>query len=97
MTCSSAPELWSGRCDSKATSRKVADQVPKVGELELKVKLLVDDAGKLGDLEKALSAKKAELASAKSALEASEAFLNAKDRDCSELSFELGLALAATA
>lgn len=62
---------------------------------KLKLKLLADDAAKVGDLQRQLSAREAELASTKSALEASEANLKPKVRECDKLRFGLGSALVA--
>lgn len=56
---------------------------------------LSDDAWKVGDLRKQLSAKVAEMASAKEVLKAKEATLKVKDRYCDKLSSELGSARAA--
>lgn len=48
--------------------------------LELKVQLLAEDAGKIGDLKKQLSVRVAELASTICALEAREGALKRKHR-----------------
>lgn len=53
--------------ESEIAARKLLDHVRKVQNLEHKMQLLADDAGKVGNLQKQLSVKEAELASAKSA------------------------------
>lgn len=66
--------------ESESEARRLADQAAKVGELELKVQLLVNDAGMDGDLQNQLSAKKAVLVSAKFALEVSGTTLKAQSQ-----------------
>lgn len=48
--CSSSTEVLSARLKSEAEARNLADQVARVEQLELKVKLLADDGGNVGDL-----------------------------------------------
>lgn len=58
------------------SARKLVDQEAKMGELELKVQLLFDGAGEVGDMRQQLSPKEDVLASAMSMLEAKGATLN---------------------
>lgn len=77
LLSSFAAEVQSARREPGVTACRWAELIVNVGELELKGRLLADDTGKVGELQKLLSAKEAERISTMSALEASETTLKA--------------------
>lgn len=79
LLCSFATEVRSARHEAELAACKLAEQVAKVGELELKAELPADNAGKIGDQCKPFSAMEVELLTTKSAFGASEAIVKAKN------------------
>lgn len=63
---------------SESLTHKLADRDARVKQLELKVQLLTDEAGKVADMQMQLTAKVAEIASEKEALVEKDTALKAK-------------------
>lgn len=76
--CSFPIEVQSARRQSEVVPCKQPNQEAKVKESERKVQVLPENAGKVGDLRKQLSAKEARLLSSMSELAVKEASLKAK-------------------
>lgn len=61
-------ELQTIRCEAGATTQKVADREPRLGKLEFKMHLLVDEALQAGDLQNILDGKVRKCESVKKSL-----------------------------
>lgn len=74
------------RCTRRAASVRIqhgswqADSEAKIGEIELQVQLLADEAGKVGELQKRFDTKVAVLDFVKQASEAKKASFEVKDQ-----------------
>lgn len=92
---SPADEVQSRRKECKDTIRELDTRNAKVEELKLMPGLQVDEAGKIGEMQRRLDVQEKQLASRKLALEAKEADVKEKDHYCERLELELKLARAA--
>lgn len=90
-----ATELEAVHLEFQAALCELENQKAVVGERELDVQLLTDDAGKAPDLLRLLCVIEVELAFRKSVLDANENTLKARDRDCGQRNYSSGSAWAA--
>lgn len=80
---------------SETTTMKLADQKTKLGELDMKVYLLDEEARRASDLKKGLDGKVCELESATKALESKEYALKERSSENGRLDMKPGTARAA--
>lgn len=81
--------------EAEATTEKLAEQEAKRSELDQKVQLLVEEAGRARDLQKRLDDKIGELVSAKKEFTSNGSDLEEKRRNNGHLKVELGVVQAA--
>lgn len=89
-----AGEKQSRRSKCEATARELDTKYARVEELEFKVALLVDNAGKVGKMQLRLDAKEKDLASTRQTFEAKTADVNKNAHDCGRLELEMKSAAA---
>lgn len=82
--------LHAVRTQADGTTQKVTDRETKMSELDQKVQLLAEEAGRAGDLQTLLDSMAEEFESARRALETTKSALKEKSRENGQLEKELG-------